>query len=619
MIGRLLTSNSFPLMAAATGAVLGLVALLLAGSGGIALAVGAGLFAALLSIRNWWVSEDERPLLAEELLGVHDSIDLLRSDANDLRKTLETGKSGFSAPAPAQVETAAISNLTERLSELEKALDARAATLEGKIDALGQAAENAAEAPAAASPVAATEQAVSPEISDELAQINEQLQMDLKARVELDERVEAVEAKASELLSALNALKAEAREGQQVQGERLKTIAQAVTVAVAETRALSARMDGGEAASFAAAVPEDDAYGADEDEALDEADAPDIEAVNEDVIEDMSAAQAPEIEIDPADIATDADQPDDEGETADEGAHFAQDAAPVTTPRAAAEAHAASSSIAQAPEHAAPEIDEDNADALFGDLEDEGRGDDEAEIVSFNPDLVDGRFELMLQPIFASPAMEPTYFEAYTRLRDEAGDPADVAAHIDPAKREGTILLVDNILFNRSVGVVEELRKSNGGVAVFCNLSIQTLRTEAFLMDFLKYIAKNRRLGDYLVLEFSQDDIGKISEADLAVLARIRDKGFRFSLDHITDWTVDIERMAKIGFKYLKLDSADFLARVAQVGGSANKLLDAFDRLGLELIVEKIQSDAELDRVTEAGARFVQGNVLAAPRPMRAA
>ncbi len=46
---------------------------------GLSTAVGA------LALRNWWIGEEERPLLAEELTGLHDAIDALRAESQELR------------------------------------------------------------------------------------------------------------------------------------------------------------------------------------------------------------------------------------------------------------------------------------------------------------------------------------------------------------------------------------------------------------------------------------------------------------------------------------------------------------------------------------------------------
>lgn len=140
---RFSTSATFPVLAglmAGAGALVAAAALLggFWASAIVAATFGLAVFAVALSLRNWRLGETERPLLAEELTGLHDRLDIMQSDAEDMRELLtelaviveETAAGDVAAlearPAPPAADRAA---------QLE-ALDARTRKLALAVEAL---------------------------------------------------------------------------------------------------------------------------------------------------------------------------------------------------------------------------------------------------------------------------------------------------------------------------------------------------------------------------------------------------------------------------------------------------------------------------------------------------
>lgn len=226
-------------------------------------------------------------------------------------------------------------------------------------------------------------------------------------------------------------------------------------------------------------------------------------------------------------------------------------------------------------------------------------------------------YALMMQAVFSVPDGEPRFFEAFTRRIGENGDIAPVADHIDEAKAAGQMGAIDNLLLVRSVATAEQLRSGGRDVSVFCNLSIQSLRDPAYLRAFVAFLRKNKELSRHLIFEFSQSELDDFCDADIDILQRLRETGFVFSIDHLEDWSIDIANLAKIGFRYVKLDAATLLQRESRNAGAVKRLVSSFDRVGIALVVEKVESMEAARALAAAGARFLQGAALVEPRLIR--
>ena len=236
---------------------------------------------------------------------------------------------------------------------------------------------------------------------------------------------------------------------------------------------------------------------------------------------------------------------------------------------------------------------------------------------AFNPNLVLGDIGLAFQGVFSLPEQTPRFFECFSRRRDVDGDLTTRADHIRSAKAAGEIHRIDNAAMNQCVAAAKRLRNAQEPVGLFCNLSMISLRNEDFLRPMIEHLASIDGVSERVVIELSQLELGDLTESDLGVLQRLREKGFRFSLDHIVDWSVDVERFAKVGFRFFKVGAPEFLERVRTSRSGAQRLNAVFKDLGIELIVEKVEEQAELDAAIAAGVPFAQGEALAPPRSVQ--
>jgi cyclic-di-GMP phosphodiesterase TipF (flagellum assembly factor) len=122
-----------------------------------------------------------------------------------------------------------------------------------------------------------------------------------------------------------------------------------------------------------------------------------------------------------------------------------------------------------------------------------------------------------------------------------------------------------------------------------------------------------------LVLAFSQSDVRDFAPTEWDTLADMRSLGFRFAISGVTDLDMDFEALAEAGFSFVKLDADVFLKGLPTSGGHipASDVCRHLAKLGLALVVERIDSEEKMARVFGFGVLLGQGHLFGGPRPVR--
>jgi len=241
-----------------------------------------------------------------------------------------------------------------------------------------------------------------------------------------------------------------------------------------------------------------------------------------------------------------------------------------------------------------------------------------AEVIA---NAVDGdRIDLYLQPIVTLPQRKVRYYEAMSRLRTEAGEVVPAGDFIEIAESVGLMPKIDNLLLFRCVQVVRRLQLKSRDVGLFCNVSGATLTDATFFKQFLDFMDANRALNNALMFEFSQSAYRAFGPLEHEALAVLAERGFRFSMDHITDLRLEPKELADHWFRFLKVPATLLLDKStgAQSDIHPEDLADLLARSGIDLIAERIESEGIVVDLLDYDVRFGQGFLFSPPRPVRA-
>jgi cyclic-di-GMP phosphodiesterase TipF (flagellum assembly factor) len=231
----------------------------------------------------------------------------------------------------------------------------------------------------------------------------------------------------------------------------------------------------------------------------------------------------------------------------------------------------------------------------------------------------ENRIDIFLQPMVTLPQRKVRFYEAVTRVRDERDQLIAAEEFISLAEASGLIGRIDNMVLLRCVQVLRRLMVRNKEVGVFCNVAASTLGNSTTFAQCLDFLEANRALASSLVLEFKQSTFRALSAAETENLAALAQRGFRFSIDHVTDLRIEPRELADRGVRFIKVP-ASLLLDPKQASTSdihPSDLSDLLGRFGIDLIAERIEGERAVVDLLDYDVRFGQGFLFAPPRPLR--
>jgi cyclic-di-GMP phosphodiesterase TipF (flagellum assembly factor) len=233
--------------------------------------------------------------------------------------------------------------------------------------------------------------------------------------------------------------------------------------------------------------------------------------------------------------------------------------------------------------------------------------------------IEENRIDIYLQPLVTLPQRKVRFYEAVIRLRNERDQMLTAEDFIGIAESGGLIGRIDSMVMHRCVQVLRRLMVRNKDVGIFCNLSSATLSNPSLFAQCLDFLEANRALASSFVLEFKQATLRSLGPMETENLAALAQRGYRFSIDHVSDLRFEPRDLADRGVRFIKVPAA-LLLDPKQSSASdihPSDLSDLLGRFGIDLIAERIEGERSVVDLLDYDVRFGQGFLFAPPRPLR--
>ena len=229
------------------------------------------------------------------------------------------------------------------------------------------------------------------------------------------------------------------------------------------------------------------------------------------------------------------------------------------------------------------------------------------------------RIELHLQPMVTLPQRKVRYYEVLSRLRAADGRLIAAAEFLPVAERRRLVARLDTIEVIRSFQILKRLTARNREIGVVVNISAQSLADTAFFREFSGFLSQNRAAADLVQFEFTQGAIREMGPLETESLAAIAALGFRFSMDNVTDLRIDVRGLVDGGFRTVKVSADRLLGRTPMPAGDIHPadLSDHLQRQGIQLVVDRIESEGQVIDLLDYDVRLAQGFLFSAPRQVR--
>jgi cyclic-di-GMP phosphodiesterase TipF (flagellum assembly factor) len=234
--------------------------------------------------------------------------------------------------------------------------------------------------------------------------------------------------------------------------------------------------------------------------------------------------------------------------------------------------------------------------------------------------IEENRLDIYLQPMVTLPQRKVRFYEAVTRLRDEQDRVLAADDFLPIVEAAGLIGRVDHTMMLRCVQVLRRLMVRNKEIGIFCNMAAATLRDPATFAPCLDFLEANRALAPSFVIEFKQATFRNLGATESEHLAALAQRGYRFSIDHVTDLRIEPRELADRGVRFIKVPAALLLdPKVSSASDiHPSDLSDLLGRFGIDLIAERIEGERAVVDLLDFDVRFGQGFLFAPPRPLRA-
>ena len=211
-------------------------------------------------------------------------------------------------------------------------------------------------------------------------------------------------------------------------------------------------------------------------------------------------------------------------------------------------------------------------------------------------------------------------YEALGRVRHRPGDPArppDPAALIEEAHRAGRLADLERLWQRRAVVAFAAARPLAAGL-LFLNLDPRVAADPCFRLDDLSRLLWEHGISPRrVVLELTEAGAGAASPPLPAFGAELRRAGFCVALDDLGAGGASLARFVEVRPDVAKLDRAlgQGLATDSWRQRVTASLVECCGRLGVDLIVEGLETPADIAAARAAGVAFGQGYALGRPRP----
>ncbi len=226
-----------------------------------------------------------------------------------------------------------------------------------------------------------------------------------------------------------------------------------------------------------------------------------------------------------------------------------------------------------------------------------------------------------LQPIVGLPSRQPVYFDAFMRLNAQEGGFVDQAAFEKMAAAGGLMPTIDKKIVFSAVRMIRKLSLLKKQAGIFCPISPKTLLNLHNFREITNFLQANDGLKESLVIEISQRDFASLDQIQSERLAELSELGFGLALGDVLDLKLDPARLARTGFRYIKVPTSVLLhADIPSDGGTLlpGSLASLLEAHGMALIATEVERDRDAISLIDIEINLAQGLLFAPPRPVKA-
>ena len=219
------------------------------------------------------------------------------------------------------------------------------------------------------------------------------------------------------------------------------------------------------------------------------------------------------------------------------------------------------------------------------------------------------------QPIVHSDDLRLSGFEALVRWEHHDRGLLGPGGFLPTAEETGLVVPLGQHVLREACAALADWHRTGAAGRMSVNVSAQHLATGTLGDDVARALDASGLAPQHLVLEITEQALVVSHEKAAAVLAGLREHGCQVALDDFGTGYSSLAYLRRLPVDVLKIDRT--FVTGAATADNDGRLLSAITALGaslgLQTVVEGIETDGELQAARAAGATHVQGYLLGRP------
>jgi len=226
------------------------------------------------------------------------------------------------------------------------------------------------------------------------------------------------------------------------------------------------------------------------------------------------------------------------------------------------------------------------------------------------------RIEVFYQPIYSTKEQSFSSAEALIRIRNEKGDIIPPGVFIGIAERNGIILNLGEIVFEKVCAFLQTGLPAKLGIHyIEVNLSVVQCAYEHLAESYIRIMEKYRINPAWINLEITESASVNEKKTLLKNMKILMDYGVSFSLDDFGTGQSNLNYIVEMPVNIVKFDRN--MTSAYFENGKAKYVMDAamhmIHGMELQIVSEGIETKEQFETMKELGINYIQGYYFSKP------
>lgn len=234
--------------------------------------------------------------------------------------------------------------------------------------------------------------------------------------------------------------------------------------------------------------------------------------------------------------------------------------------------------------------------------------------------ITEESFKFAYQPQYCAKTKKLRGFETLLRIREEDRNIVSTQELISVAEKSDIIFRIDEYVLKKALEEFKPNIQKYSDLILSVNVSAKHISKKGFPLAVERILAETGFPAEQLEIEITEYCLAGSVDTTIQNMNKLRKLGIKIALDDFGTGYASLSYLSRLPVNLLKIDksfidrlsdssSVDFISAIISMGHI----------LGCEVISEGIESQSQLDIVTEKNCDFIQGFLWGAPLDIKMA